>query len=294
MRMKYVSRIQSNLKKYKTIHTGRVTSRILDGSYNSVYKGRSMNFDELREYVAGDDIKDMDWKASARSQKMLVRQYVAEKKHNIMLVMDTNRRMLADTTKLKEKRDVALMSAGTLAYLVNRNGDYISSTYMAGELVKHFPFKMGLMNVESILESYYKAVTMENQSKLSTSLEYIIRNFKRRMIIIVVTDMDGIRNVSENTLKRLLVMHDVLIINISDADTSGKNVYNVEEKNYLSEYFTEDKVLAKLEAEKRQAVKTECENKLKKFGIASSTIDDTDNIDMKVVELLEKHKLEKR
>ncbi|MDE6208669.1 MAG: DUF58 domain-containing protein [Lachnospiraceae bacterium] len=294
MRMKYVSRIQSNLKKYKTIHTGRVTSRILDGSYNSVYKGRSMNFDELREYVAGDDIKDMDWKASARSQKMLVRQYVAEKKHNIMLVMDTNRRMLADTTRLKEKRDVALMSAGTLAYLVNRNGDYISSTYVAGELVKHFPFKMGLMNVENILENYYKAVTMENQSKLSTSLEYIIRNFKRRMIIIVVTDMEGMRNVSENTLKRLLVMHDVLMINISDADTSGKNVYNVEGGNYLSEYFTEDKVLAKLEAEKRQAVKTECEDKLKKFGIASSTIDDTDDIDMRIVELLEKHKIEKR
>lgn len=294
MRMKYVSRIQSNLKKYKTIHTGRVTSRILDGSYNSVYKGRSMNFDELREYVAGDDIKDMDWKASARSQKMLVRQYVAEKKHNIMLVMDTNRRMLADTTRLKEKRDVALMSAGTLAYLVNRNGDYISSTYVAGELVKHFPFKMGLMNVENILENYYKAVTMENQSKLSTSLEYIIRNFKRRMIIIVVTDMEGMRNVSENTLKRLLVMHDVLMINISDADTSGKNVYDVEGGNYLSEYFTEDKVLAKLEAEKRQAVKNECENKLKKFGIASSTIDDTDDIDMRIVELLEKHKIEKR
>lgn len=294
MRMKYVSRIQSNLKKYKTIHTGRVTSRILDGSYNSVYKGRSMNFDELREYVAGDDIKDMDWKASARSQKMLVRQYVAEKKHNIMLVMDTNRRMLADTTRLKEKRDVALMSAGTLAYLVNRNGDYISSTYVAGELVKHFPFKMGLMNVENILENYYKAVTMENQSKLSTSLEYIIRNFKRRMIIMVVTDMEGMRNVSENTLKRLLVMHDVLMINISDADTSGKNVYNVEGGNYLSEYFTEDKVLAKLEAEKRQAVKTECEDKLKKFGIASSTIDDTDDIDMRIVELLEKHKIEKR
>lgn len=294
MRMKYVSRIQSNLKKYKTIHTGRVTSRILDGSYNSVYKGRSMNFDELREYVAGDDIKDMDWKASARSQKMLVRQYVAEKKHNIMLVMDTNRRMLADTTKLKEKRDVALMSAGTLAYLVNRNGDYISSTYVAGELVKHFPFKMGLMNVENILENYYKAVTMENQSMLSTSLEYIIRNFKRRMIIIVVTDMEGMRNVSENTLKRLLVMHDVLMINISDADTSGKNVYNIEGGNYLSEYFTEDKVLAKLEAEKRQTVKTECEDKLKKFGIASSTIDDTDDIDMRIVELLEKHKIEKR
>lgn len=76
------------MKGYKTIYTTKATSRIIDGSYNSIYKGRSMNFDELREYVVGDDIKDMDWKASARSQKLLVRQYIAEKKHNIMLVMD--------------------------------------------------------------------------------------------------------------------------------------------------------------------------------------------------------------
>ena len=85
------------MKGYKTIYTTKATSRIIDGSYNSIYKGRSMNFDELREYVVGDDIKDMDWKASARSQKLLVRQYIAEKKHNIMLVMDAGKILLDDT-----------------------------------------------------------------------------------------------------------------------------------------------------------------------------------------------------
>ena len=61
MKMTYISRIQGNMKGYKTIYTTKATSRIIDGSYNSIYKGRSMNFDELREYVVGDDIKDMDW-----------------------------------------------------------------------------------------------------------------------------------------------------------------------------------------------------------------------------------------
>ena len=129
MKMNYVSRIQSNLKKYKTINTNKITTRILDGSYNSVYKGRSMNFDELREYVPGDEIKDMDWKASARGNKLLVRQYIAEKKHNIMLVIDSNCRMLANANDTQDKAEVALLSAGTLAYLVNRNGDYVSATF---------------------------------------------------------------------------------------------------------------------------------------------------------------------
>ena len=88
MNLDYVSKIKFGLKRYKTIATDKATSRVLDGSYNSIYKGRSMNFDELREYVPGDDIKDIDWKATSRSQKVLIRQYIAEKRHNIMLVME--------------------------------------------------------------------------------------------------------------------------------------------------------------------------------------------------------------
>ena len=86
MRMNYIARIQAKLSRVKTINTNRVTSRILDGSYRSIYKGRSMNFEELREYIPGDDVKDIDWKASSRSTKTLVRQYIAERKHNILIV----------------------------------------------------------------------------------------------------------------------------------------------------------------------------------------------------------------
>ena len=65
MRLNYIMKIESQLKRYRTISTNRLTSRILDGSYVSMYKGRSMNFDELREYEQGDDIRDIDFKASA-------------------------------------------------------------------------------------------------------------------------------------------------------------------------------------------------------------------------------------
>ena len=88
IQMSNILKVKANLRKYKTIKTNKSTSRIIDGSYNSVYKGRSMNFDELRDYVPGDEIRDIDWKATARSQKVLVRQFIAEKKHNIMLVID--------------------------------------------------------------------------------------------------------------------------------------------------------------------------------------------------------------
>ena len=122
---------------------------MLDGSYKSVYKGRSMNFDELREYAVGDDIKFVDWKASSRSRKLLVRQFIAEKKHNIMLVFDSDCRMLADTKTFAEKRETGIMGAGTLAYFVNTNGDDIGAGYRCGNAVCFIPFQTGLGQIEN-------------------------------------------------------------------------------------------------------------------------------------------------
>lgn len=331
MKMKYISQIASNLKRYKTIRTNRVTSQILDGSYRSLYKGRSMNFDELREYVPGDDIKDIDWKASARNHpKLLVKQYIAEKKHNIMLVMDTNRRMLANASDTEEKRQVALLGAGTLAYLINQNGDYTGAIFPTEQSLKHFPFKTGLINIENILEHYDKSVTMANESNINTALDYIVRNFRRNMILIVVTDLQGIRDIPETTLKRLMVMNDVLMLNVSDAtifsssaaktepDVStpeapnkkkkasrnfttriqsllkpAPQVYSLEQEGYLPEFFTKDKKLAKLQEEKQDAIYNECVEKLKRYGIAFTSINHTQEIDETIIELLTTKHLKK-
>lgn len=293
-RMNYISKIQASLKRYKTIHTRKTTSRVIDGSYNSIYKGRSLNFDELREYVAGDEVKDIDWKASARSGKVLVRQYIAEKKHNIMLVFDANRRMLADTEMGNEKREMAILSGGTLAYLVNSNGEYVSALYSGEKGLKMFPFKTGLANIENILNSYHKDVSYQNTSSLDKTLEYIVRSMKRKMIIIVVTDMQGMREVSETTLKRLLLMNDVLFINVSDGGMAGKNVYDISNRNYMPSFLTRSKRLARLEKQKREEIMAGCYEKFNRFGVSMTTVDNPDDMDTKLIELLEKHKVEMR
>ena len=293
MRLEYISRIKDGLKRYKTISTKKTTSRVLDGSYNSIYKGRSMNFDELREYVPGDDVKDIDWKATSRSQKVLIRQYIAEKKHNIMLVMDTNRRMLADTSEGEEKKEVALIGGGSLAYMVTSNGDYVSAIYSDGEKMCRFPFRMGFLNLETILSGYNKAVSLKNNSNIDQSLEYIIRNIRRRMIVVIVTDMEGISKVSESLLRQLILVHDVLLINVSDADVFGKNVYGIEQSDYLPAYITRSKKLRKLQQDEKRRVLAECDNKLKRNGIAMTTIRSSSHVERGIIELLEKHKMRK-
>ena len=106
MRKSYLNRIKANI----SIFARKYSSSLLEGSYRSIYKGKSLNFDDLREYVVGDNVRDIDWKASARSRKLLIKQYIAEKQHNVMLILDTDKKMLAHSFDGDEKKDIALMA----------------------------------------------------------------------------------------------------------------------------------------------------------------------------------------
>ena len=281
------------MKRYQSVKARKHTARVLDGSYKSIHKGRSMNFDELREYVQGDDIKDIDWKASSRSQKLLVRQYIAERKHNILLVFDTNMNMLGDSDGFEEKRELAIMSAGTLAYFVNKSGDYVAATFMTKDGVKYFPFKAGLGNIELILENYHRSVTMDNKTDINDCIDYIVRNFKHKMIVVLVSDVRGFKNITEANLKRLLVAHDVLALNISDASVNGDSVYSLNEQKNMPAFFYKNKKLMKSMKETNLRLQAEITDKLKKYGISCSTIDYLDELDREIVDLLAKHRGER-
>ena len=290
MNLDYISKIKFGLKRYKTIATDKATSRILDGSYNSIYKGRSMNFDELREYVPGDDIKDIDWKATSRSQKVLIRQYIAEKKHNVMLVMDANRRMLGHTKTGEEKGEVALMAGGTLAYMVIDNGDYVSGLYYRDEKMERSPFKTGFLNLEFLLEGYAKCLTPTNKSDMNGMLKYIMHNIKRRMIVVMVTDTEGVIKLQDNLLGQITMVHDVLLIRVSDTDIFGKKVYNVEDFNYLPPFLAQSKALKNKQHKIMEDLDKQAVKKLNRYGIPWIEVDTATRVDGRIAELLEKNK----
>ena len=284
MNMKYITKIKANL----AIYTKKKTSNILEGSYNSIYKGKSMNFEDLREYVIGDNVKDIDWKASARSNKILIKQYVAEKKHNILFILDTGKKMLADTRELESKKDVALMATGTLAYLINKNGDTFSAIYQSKERIKMFPFKTGLYNIENILTSYER--DMGTQSNIEDTIKYVLKFIKRRMIIFIVTDIDSMSKISEETLKRLSYLHDVLFINVSDALMTGYNAYDMDQDQYIPDYILEDEKLKDIELGIKKEVYDTTKEKFKKYKIVTTTVNKQKDVINDIVKLLERRR----
>lgn len=286
--MKYITKIKANL----SVYAKKKTSNILEGAYNSIYKGKSMNFEDLREYVIGDNVKDIDWKASARSDKILIKQYIAEKKHNVLFILDTGRKMLADTKELEPKKDVALMAMGTIGYLVEKHGDSISAIYKGKERINYFPFRSGLYNLERILCSYEKEISQE--SNLEDLIKYVLKLIKRKMIIFVITDIDGMKNISEGTLKKLSLLHDVMFMNISDAFMTGHSAFDIDQDNYIPDYILEDEKLKEIELKIKTTIYEETKEKFKKYKIVTTTMNRQKDIVNDVFKLLEKQKLKNR
>ena len=284
MNMKYITKVKANL----SIYTKKKTSNILEGSYNSIYRGKSMNFEDLREYIIGDNVKDIDWKASSRSNKILIKQYIAEKKHNILFILDTGKKMLADTKDSDSKKEVALMAIGTIAYLVDKHGDSISAIYKGKDNIKLFPFGTGLYNIEKILNFYEKEIITENN--IENLIKYVLKFIKRRMIIFVVTDIDGLNNISEETLKKLSLLHDVMFINISDALMTGNNAFDVDKDCYIPDYILEDEKLKDIELDIKTKIYEETKEKFKKYKIITTTINKQKDIVNDVFKLLERRK----
>ena len=290
MRKTYLTNAKLNVDifaKAKAVNT-------LEGAYQSIYKGKSQNFDELREYNPGDNVRDIDWRASARSMNILVKDYVAEKKHNVFFIIDGKYQMYANANFEELKTDIAIDTVATLAYVAYKNGDFVGAIYTTnGDIVYH-PFKQNLFNIENILKSYDEAMEKnfkkKDETSLNKSLLYATTFIKRRMILFIITDIVGLEDIDDDLLKTLSFRNDVMVINIKDIDLFEKKSYDLEKKRYFASMLLHKKKLAQLEAEEKDKVFRECENKLIRNKVAMVTIERNEEIAPKIIELLEKNR----
>ena len=286
MIMNYVTKIRAKVN----IYASKKSNNLFDGSYKSIYQGNGLDFENLREYIPGDSIRDIDWKASSRSGKVLVKRYIAEKKHNIMIVFDTGKKMTAHTKEQEIKRNVALNVGGIFGYLAAKNGDNVGAIYNRNGYIQYHPLRTGLHNIERILTAYDKEKFEEYESDLEKSLEYIVKNINRRMVVFIISDAMGIRDVSDSTLKRLVVQHDVLFVRIGDADCTDGTSYNLDRDAYIPEFITGNKMLMRMEQEAKQKLDKENKDKLLRYRIVSTQIDSEDDMVNGIIELLEGHR----
>lgn len=182
------------------------------------------------------------------------------------------------------------MLHGTLAYLINKNGDSISCIYRSKKGIRLHPFKTGLYNIEYILNSYAKEI--DTEGNLEELIKYVLKFIKRRMIVFIITDISGMKSITEDTLKKLSFIHDVMCINISDALMTGENSFDVDIEKYIPNYILEDEKLKKLEIDLKAKIYEDIKSKFKKYKISTTTINNKDSIINDIFKLLERRKNE--
>lgn len=212
----------SLLRKVKTrlsIHAHRKVRGMLEGEYTSVFHGRSIEFDDLRHYVPGDELKDIDWKATARMGTPMTRRYIASRKHTVLLVTDTGRDMAAVAASGEQKIDIAILAAGVVGYLAARHGDLVAILAGDAEQTEYRRPESTDAHLERLLQLMASRTTLgSGRSDLSTQLSYVARSFRRRMILVVIADDRVIDQVQQRLLRRLAVQHEILWLTVGDAD----------------------------------------------------------------------------
>jgi uncharacterized protein (DUF58 family) len=279
------------LTKVKTrlaIHARRPVSGLLEGHYASTLAGRSLDFSDLREYVPGDDVSDIDWKASARHGGLLVKRYVADRKHTVLLVVDTGRELAALATWSAEettpRRDLVVTAAGVIGWIAVNHGDYIGllcTTDDGPRVLRPSSREVELERMLGLVESSCGPDSPPQDT--AALLEHATAVVRRRTIMFVVLgDVEVDRGI-EDALRRLLVQHELVVLTVGELDPTvpgraGQAVRDVGTGRRFPQFAAASATLA-AEIETDRAERTERRRAtLARLGIAHTHLDDPDRV----------------
>lgn len=207
------------VKSKMAIFAHRKARGMLDGEYGSVFRGRSLDFDDLRAYVPGDEVRDIDWKATARHGSPLIRRYVAVRRQTVLLVTDTGRNMAAESRSGEVKKDIAVLALGVMGYLAHRHGDVVGLVCGDSTATRSLPAKSGEAHLERLLRHVDSHTGLDGApSRIQDQLGYVARNVKGRHLLFVVADELAADAATAQLLRRLRAQHEVLWLTVRDTD----------------------------------------------------------------------------
>ena len=284
------------VRKKMNILTQRRVRNVLTGNYGSVFKGRSIDFDDLREYAYGDDVKDIDWKATARSRSIMIRRYVAVRKHNILLVADNGNTMATLAPSGESKQEIATFCAGVMSYIAIHHGDYIGIVYGNKAENNRFALKEDAAYAENFLGKYAKSMQLDGApSDLNSLLSYVSKSYRERCFLMIITDADGISRVEPDLLRKLHARNEIMVIVVEDSPLTNQlltssDTVEIEGKLRLSQYLRKNKRLSKAEKAYRDAQRVGVRKSLRRMGIICCFIDSVDHAIPRIVTMLEEQK----
>ncbi len=204
------------LKKIRRIQitTKHAVNDVFAGQYHSTFKGRGMEFDEVREYVPGDDIRSIDWNVTARTGSPHIKKFVEEREMTVMLVVDVSASNLFGSGE-QMKRDLAAEVAAVLAFSAIRNNDRIGLILFAEEVEKYIPPKKGTRHVLRLVREMLAHQPHGKGTNAAPALDYLNHVSNRKNVTFLISDF-MFSDDYEQLLKITARRHDLISVVIGD------------------------------------------------------------------------------
>jgi len=199
------------LKKIRKIDikTNRLVEEIFSGEYRSGFRGKGMEFDDIREYYPGDDVRNIDWNVTARHNKAFVKLFSEEREMNVFFLIDMSR-----SNSFGRKRELIAEVAATLAFSACKNNDRVGVIFFTDKIEKFIPSNNGRKHVLSIIEKIMNFNPASEGTDISHALQYFNRICKKRSVAFLISDfLDTGYN---KDLKITLNRHDLVLVRVID------------------------------------------------------------------------------
>jgi uncharacterized protein (DUF58 family) len=209
--MQRTKQILRTVKKLE-IKTRHLVDGLLQGAYHSVFKGRGIEFSEVREYVLGDDIRAIDWNVTARMNHPFVKEFIEERDLTVYLVFDVSASGEFGFQKAKKETGIELVAS--LMFAALRNNDKVGLCLFTNHVEKFIPPRKGKRHILWLIRELLYFVPKEKGTNLGNTLDYLSRVIKKRSIIFIISDF--FTPEFSKQLKILKKKHDVIAINLVD------------------------------------------------------------------------------
>lgn len=241
------------------------------GSHTQSRIGQSKEFENIREYVLGDDYRMINWKASARRHSLMINQYAQEKQQDIYAFIDKGRGM-QHTFENLSLLDYSINSAVQLSFICTRQQDNVGLLTFERDVKTFFPAKGGMAQIHKFQEALYAEKTKFAQSDYSALFAFCQRNIKKRSLLIIYTQFDSVNSLNRQMpyIQELAKRHLVLVVFFIDSDIqqlctmSPSGMSTIDNPMSETEVYATQMVAQRMSFEQHQIVR-----ELKKHGIFS-------------------------
>ena len=203
------------IKKVRKIEiiTRRLSSQVFSGQYHSAFKGKGMEFSEVREYQFGDDIRSIDWNVTARFNHPYVKIFNEERELTVMLLVDVSRSNEFGTQK-QFKQELITELAAVLSFSAIHNNDKVGVIFFSSQIEKFIPPKKGSSHILRIIRELINFTPKYNGTDITGALRYMTNVIKKKSIAFLISDF--IDTGFSDALKITNKKHDVIAVKIND------------------------------------------------------------------------------